>query len=151
LARRYIEDFQVGQVFESRDEYEITPDNLRDFASEFDPQSIHLDASVAAREMFGGIVASGWHALSATMRLIVNARFLGDAPIVGIAIDRLRFLRPVRAGDRLRTLAEVLEVRPSRSDSQRGYLVLRITTLNQSDELVLTQEWTLLAPRRPTR
>src|SRR5687767_1577218 len=58
LERRYLEDFDVGQVFESTEEYEITPDNLREYASEYDPQAIHLDPQVAEREMFGGVVAS---------------------------------------------------------------------------------------------
>ena len=147
--RRYLEDFEVGQVFDSTEEYEITPDNLRQYASEYDPQAIHLDPEVAEREMFGGIVASGWHSLSVTMRLMVRSRFLGDGPIVGVAIDGLRFLKPVRADDRLRAQAEVLETRTSRSDRGRGYLVLRVTTLQHGDA-VLTQDWTLLVQRRPT-
>jgi acyl dehydratase len=82
------------------------------------------------------------------MRLVVRSRFLGDTPLVGIAIDNLRFLRPVRAGDRLRVRADVLEVRPSRSGPERGYLVMGITTLSATGEPVLTQDWTLLLPRR---
>lgn len=99
--------------------------------------------------MFGGIVASGWHSLSATMRLVVRSQIFGGGPVVGVGIDRLRFLQPVRADDRLRAEAEVLEVRPSRSKSDRGYLVMRITTTRQDGEPVLTQDWTLLVPRRP--
>jgi acyl dehydratase len=148
--RRYLEDFEVGHVLESTEEYEVTPDNLREYASEYDPQAIHLDPEVAEREIFGGIVASGWHSLSVTMRLMVRSKFLGDGPIVGVGIDNLRFLKPVRAGDRLRAQAEVLAIRPSRSDAGRGYLQLRITTLQPGGEAVLTQDWTLLVPRRRT-
>ena len=147
--RRYLEDFAVGQVFEPAEEYEITPERLREYAAEFDPQGIHLDPEVAALEMFGGIVASGWHTLSATMRLVVLSRFLGDTPLVGIAIDKLRFLKPVRAGDQLRARVEVTNLRPSRSDSTRGYLGVRVTTIRApNDEPVATQDWTILVPRR---
>jgi len=149
LARRYLEDFEVGQTFGSAEEYEITPENLHAYAAEFDPQGIHLDPDVAARERFGGIVASGWHSLSATMRLMVRSQFLGGGPVVGIGIDQLRFLEPVRAGDVLRAEAEVLEVRHSRSSPDRGYLVLRITTRRRDRTPVLTQDWTLLVERRP--
>ena len=147
--RRYLEDFEVGRTFESAEEYEITPERLREYATEFDPQGIHLDPQVAEREMFGGIVASGWQTLSATMRLVVRSRFLGDTPLVGISIDRLRFLKPIRAGDRLRARVEVADVRPSRSDPNRGYLVVRVTTIRAADdEPVVTQDWTILLPRR---
>ena len=147
--RRFLEDFEVGQIFESAEEYEITPERLREYATEFDPQGIHLDPQVAEREMFGAIVASGWHTLSATMRLVVRSRFLGDTPLVGIAIDRLRFLKPVRATDRLRARVEVTDVRPSQSDRDRGYITVRVTTLRAShEEPVVTQEWTILVPRR---
>lgn len=148
LAGRFLEDFAVGQRFESTEDYEVTPERLKAYASEFDPQSIHLDPEVAEREMFGGIVASGWHSLSATMRLIVDTQIFGGGPVVGVGIDRLRFLAPVRAGDRLRAGAEVMEIRPSRSNPDRGYLVLRITTMNQDGVQVLTQDWTVLVPRQ---
>ena len=148
MAGRFLEDFKVGDVFASGEEYEITPERLTEYAAEFDPQPIHLDADVAEREMFGGIVASGWHSLSVTMRLVVRSQIFGGAPVVGVGIDRLRFLQPVRAGDRLHAETEVLEVRPSRSNADRGYLVLRIVTKRQDDVPVLTQDWTVLVPRR---
>lgn len=148
MSRRHFEDFVVGEVIDSTDTYEITPERLHSYASEFDPQPIHLDQDAAEREMFGGLVASGWHALAATMRLMVRSRIFGDGPVVGVGIDHLRFLKPVRAGDRLRAQGEVLEVRPSRSDASRGYLLLRITTTRGDGEPVLTQDWTLLVPRR---
>ena len=145
--RRVLEDFEVGQTFESAEEYEITPERLHEYAAEFDPQGIHLDPQVAEREMFRGIVASGWHTLSATMGLVVRSRFLGDTPLVGIAIDRLRFLKPVRAGDKFRARVEVTDVRPSQSDRDRGYITVRVTTIRAADdEPVVTQEWTILLP-----
>lgn len=148
MAGRYLEDFAVGEWIASGEEYEITPERLAAYAAEFDPQAIHLDQAVAEREMFGAIVASGWHSLSVTMRLVVRSQIFGGGPVVGVGIDRLRFLQPVRAGDRLRAQAEVLEIRPSSSRADRGYLVLRITTLRHDDAPVLTQDWTVLVPRR---
>jgi acyl dehydratase len=99
--------------------------------------------------MFGGIIASGWHSLSVTMRLMVRANLFAGAPVVGVGVDRLRYLQPVRAGDRLSARAEVVEVRPSARHPERGYLVLRVTTLREDGQPVLTQDWTVLVPRRP--
>ena len=148
MAGKYLEDFEDGEVIDSPESYEITPERLAAYAAEFDPQAIHLNPEAAEQEMFGGIVASGWHSLSVTMRLMVLSELFGGGPVVGVGIDRLRFLKPVRPGDTLRARAEVLERRTSRSHAERGYLVLRITTLRQDDEPVLTQDWTLLVPRR---
>jgi acyl dehydratase len=148
MTGRYLEDFQVGETIEAPDEYLMTPERIHSFAADYDPQPIHLDPQAAAHEMFGGIVASGWHSLSATMRLMVGSRLFEAGPIVGVGVDRLRYLQPVRAGDVLRARGEVIELRPSATHPERGYVVLRVTTTRQDGVAVLTQDWTLLVPRR---
>ena len=149
--RRFLEDFLVGQRFESAASYEVEREPMVNFAREFDPQPIHVDEPAAAAELFGGLVASGWLTLAATTRLVLAASPLGATPTVGVGIDNLRFQAPVLAGDVLIAQAEVLEVRASRSHPQRGYLVLRVVTRRRSDgKPVLTQDWTLLVPKRPT-
>jgi len=150
MAGKFLEDFEVGEVIDSLEEYEMTPDRIAAFATEFDPQPIHLDPAVAAESMFGGIIASGWHSLSVTMRLMVRSNIFDGAPVVGVGIQNLRYLKPVRAGDRLRARGEVLEARPSGPQPDRGYLVLRVTTLRDGED-VLTQDWTVLVPRRRAR
>lgn len=148
MSARFLEDFAPGQVIASTEWYDITPENIHAFASEFDPQPIHLDPVAAGQSMFGGIIASGWHSLSVTMRLIVRADLFGGAPVVGVGVDNLRYIRPVRAGDRLTAQAEVLSVRPSTSHPDRGYLTLRVTTIREDGLNVLTQDWTVLVPER---
>lgn len=126
----------------------MTIDEMTAYAQKFDPQPIHVDADAARGELFGGLVASGWLTLGATTRLILESGILGATPLVGVSIDRLRFLAPVRAGDLLTADAEVLELRPSRSHPERGYLVVRVTTSRRpGGDPVLTQAWTLLVPR----
>jgi acyl dehydratase len=147
--RRYLDDFSVGQRFVSPAEHELTADEIVEYASRYDPQPIHTDPDAAARDLFGGLVASGWHTLGTTTRLVLAESPLGTTPIVGVGIDNLRFLQPVRPGDVLTAQSEVLEVRPSRSHPDRGYLVLRVVTRRRADgAAVLTQDWTLLLPRR---
>ena len=147
--RRYLEDFAVGQRFVMPGEYEMTLDEMTAYARKFDPQVIHIDADGARAELYGGLIASGWMTLGVTTRLMVQGRLLGSTPVVGVAIDNLRFLKAVNAGDVLTAEAEVLEVRPSKSKPERGYLILRVVTRRQRDGApVLTQDWTLLMPRR---
>lgn len=148
MSGRYLDDFEPGEVIDSAEEYEMTPERIAAFATEFDPQPIHLDPEMARESLFGGIIASGWHSLSVTMRLMVRSNIFEGAPVVGVGIQNLRYLKPVRAGDRLRARAEVLETRPSSSQPDRGYLVLRVVTL-RDEEQVLTQDWTVLVPTCP--
>lgn len=148
-GRRYLEDFSVGQRFEPAGEYTMDLAEMTRYARDFDPQVIHTDADGARDELYGQIIASGWMTLGVTTRLMVQGRVLGSTPVVGVAIDNLRFLEPVQAGDVLAVEAEVLETRPSKSKPERGYLVLRVVTRRRNDgKPVLTQDWTLLMSRR---
>jgi acyl dehydratase len=147
--RRHLEDFSVGQRFAPSGEYEMDLDEMTAYARQFDPQAIHTDREGARNELYGQIIASGWMTLGVTTRLMVQGRVLGSTPVVGVAIDNLRFLEPVYAGDVLTVEAEVREVRPSKSKPERGYLVTRVVTRRKDDgKPVLTQDWTLLMPRR---
>ena len=148
-ARRvWFDDLAVGERFIT-DSYEVTSENLHDFAAQFDPQGIHLDAEVAAREFFGGIVASGWQVLCVSMKLMVESKFLGATPLIGMEVNGIRFQKPVVPGDMLYVEAEITESTPS-SRSDRGYIWLDLTTFRNSADPVCTQEWKLLVPRRGT-
>ena len=147
VSGRYMEDFAIGEVIESPEDYEITPDRLHEYAAEFDPQPIHLDQAAAERSFFREMTASGWHTLSVTMRLMVRSPLFTSGEVIGVGVDNLRWLLPVRPGDRLRARAEVLETRPSNSRPGRGFMNLRVTTL-RGDEAVASQDWMVMVPRR---
>jgi acyl dehydratase len=144
----YFEDFSVGQKFHSGSLSVDTP-AIKSFAAQFDPQPFHLDETAAQATLFRGLAASGFHTAALTMRLLVD----GGAPIaggiIGAGMDELRWPRPVRPGDTLRTESEVLEVRASRSRPE-GFVKMRTTTLNQNDEPVQVMVANLLVPRRAT-
>lgn len=148
MAGRFLEDFTVGEVIDSPDEYEMTLERIREFASEFDPQPIHVDAAAAERGFFGEMTASGWHTLSVTMRLMVRSPLFESGEVIGVGVDKLRWVVPVRPGDRLRARAEIVSTRVSNSRPDRGFMNLVATTL-RGDEVVATQDWTVLVPRRP--
>jgi acyl dehydratase len=99
--------------------------------------------------MFRGLAASGWHTAALTMRLLVESEFKPAGGIIGAGFDELRWPRPVRPGDELRVESEVLEVRPSKSRPNQGWIKLRITTLNQNEEPVQIFVGNLIVPSRP--
>ena len=134
---KYLEDFREGEVWQSGS-IVIGEDEMVAYAKANDPQPIHVDPDAAKNGPFGGIIASGWQIAALSMRLFVEAGGHGDAPIVGIGIDELRWRQAVRPGDALRTTREIVEVRRSASRPDRGTIRTRVTVLNQRDETVMT-------------
>jgi acyl dehydratase len=144
----YLEDLAVGERYPGGTAT-IDSASIKAFAAAFDPQPFHLDEAAAKASIFGRLVASGWHTMAVTMRLLVEGELGSLWGLVGLGADELRWPRPVIPGDTLSVVWEVLEVRPSASKPDRGIARLRITTRNQRNETVLTLISTILMPRRP--
>jgi acyl dehydratase len=147
MTERYLEDFEIGQIFGSG-RLRIEAERAKTFAAEFDPQPMHLDEEAARHAIFGGLTASGWHTAAVTMRLLVEGELKPAGGIVGAGFEEFRWPRPVRPGDELHLESEVLAVRPSNSRPDRGLIRVRTTTLNQNDEAVQVLVATLVVPRR---
>jgi acyl dehydratase len=149
MRERYLEDFAIGQIFGSG-RLRIEAERIKTFAVEFDPQPYHLDEEGARNTIFQGLAASGWHTAAATMRLLVESEIKPAGGIVGAGFDEFRWPRPVRPGDELRLESEVLDVRPSKSRPEQGWIKVRTTTLNQNGDAVQILVANLVVPRRPT-
>jgi len=145
---RYLEDFAVGQTYESALK-QVSADEIRAYAREFDPQPFHLDDVAAGHSIFGGLAASGWHTASLTMGLLVRGNLDPAGGFIGAGVDELRWPGPVRPGDELHLVCEVLETRESRSRPTHGLMRVRVNTLNQRNETVQTFVATLLVQRKP--
>jgi acyl dehydratase len=143
----YLDDFKPGDRFESPHGYTFTDADIIQFAHRYDPQVFHLDAEAAKTSIFGGLIASGFQTLAATFRLIHSIGFLGNN-LGGPGMDELRWLKPVRPGDTLRAVAEVIEVTPSRSKPDRGALKYKVSSVNQQGETVMTALITSLVKRQ---
>ncbi len=137
VADRHFEDFVPGAVAEfgpiAIDEGEIVA-----FARQYDPQPIHTDPVAAAEGPFGGLIASGWHTASLVMRLLVVNYLARGASLASPGVDELRWLLPVRPGDKLRVRATVVEARRSQSKPDRGLIRTKIEALNQDDRVVMS-------------
>lgn len=120
----HFEDFHAGQLF-ALGTHVLTAEEILDFAGEFDPQPQHLDPG-AAKELLGGLAASGWHLCALAMRMMVDALFIRTSSLGSPGVEEVQWRRPVRAGDRLSLDAEVLETRPS-SRPDRGYVRFRFS------------------------
>ena len=133
----YLDDIAVGDRARFG-RYEVTREEVLDFARKYDPQPFHLSDEGAAETHFGRLAASGWHTCSMTMAMLVAHMQANPQASLGAAgIDELRWLKPVHPGDVLRCETEVLEVRPSQSRPEMGSIRSQMTTFNQKDEPVL--------------
>jgi acyl dehydratase len=147
IAPMYLEDLSVGQTFHSAS-VKVEVDQMKAFAAAFDPQPFHLDEAAAVNSLFGRLVASGWHTAALTMRLMVDSDFKVAGGSIGIGVEAIRWPRPVYPGDVLRVESEILEVRPSQSNPDRGIVRVRNTTLNQDGQPVMIQTASLVVPRK---
>jgi acyl dehydratase len=143
----YFEDMAVGDVLRSNRSIRMDAERIMAFAREFDPHPAHLSEETAQSTMFGRLCASGWHTGATTMRLIIETlRVAGGG--AGVAVERLRWTRPVFGGDELRVEIEILQTRLSGSRRNAGLLTYKCVTLNQDDEAVQEFTATILMPRR---
>ena len=134
---RWFEDYPPGAVFTSR-EITVGEAEILEFARRYDPQPMHTDPAAARQGRFGGLIASGWHTAALTMRLVVESFLSKRASLASPGIDELRWLLPVRSGDRLHIRVSVVEARRSRSNSMQGVVRSFVEVINQQGETVMT-------------
>lgn len=137
LSERYLEDYTPGEVLDVG-AITVSEEEIIEFARRYDPQPFHIDPEAARQSMFGGLVASGWHTCSLVMRVLVDHYISRVAGLGASGIEDLRWLQPVRPGDRLAVRVTVLKTRRSRSKPDRGLIRARTEARNQNDALVMT-------------
>jgi acyl dehydratase len=135
---RYFEDYVPGSVYEFGSIL-VEERDIVDFAATFDPQVFHLSHEKAVEGPFGGIIASGWHTAAITMRLLVDHYISHVAGMGSPGSGPIRWLRPVRPGDKLSIRVTVLKATRSRIRPDRGIVRSTVETLNQHGEVVMTR------------
>jgi len=146
MATMYYEDFAVDESFSSGPRT-VTETEIVEFASQYDPQSFHVDSEAAAESMFGDLIASGWHTASVTMRLLVDGLFEDVAVVGALGVDELRWRNPVYGGDEIRITTTVVETEDW--DEDKGLVTFDLEAYNQDDETVLTRTDLVLIEREP--
>ena len=103
----YFEDFKPGDRFESAGKT-LSEAEILDFAWRYDPQPIHMDKVAAEAGPYGGLIASGFQTLLTSFRLLWQTNLLDAASLGSPGIEELKWTKPVRPGDTLHTVIEVL-------------------------------------------
>ncbi len=146
----YFEDLETGRETEFG-RYEVTREEVLEFARKYDPQPFHLSDEAAAKIHFGRLAASGWHTCAMTMAVI--ARRVMDEEQAGLGspgVDELRWLKPVYPGDTLTVKGRILEKTPSRSRPDLGSFRTQTEVTNQDGVPVMRFTSIVLIRRRPS-
>ncbi len=128
MGKKYYEDLAEGEHLDCRP-VTMTRDAIIEFANEFDPQPFHMDEHSAALSIFGGLIASSLHTLSACTRVVVEAQ--GDVAILsGVGMDEVKMFNPVRPGDVLVVEAWWTDLKRSWRQPDRGFAAIRCRVVN---------------------
>ena len=138
MPRLTFEDFKPGTAM-TYGSYAVTLDEIRAYASEYDPQPMHLDAVAAQRSLLGGLAASGWHSCCMMMRMLTDSFLINTSCMGAPGVDEVRWLKPVYPGEVLTVRHTVLSSKVSQSKPDRGFVSFHFEMLNQNGDVVLDQ------------
>ena len=149
MGMMYFEDLSVGDTWVSS-ECTVDHEEMLAYGRTNDPWPIHVDPEAAAKSPFAGLIASGGYTISLFYRLsheIVNRPDRRWAFLGGFDWH-VKFLEPVRSGDRLHERITILEKRSS-SKPGRGIVKQFVEVINDRKRVVLSIESTALLATRP--
>jgi len=144
---RYLDDLAVGDHWDGHP-IPVEQEAAIRFASQYDPQPMHIDSVAAAQGRFGGLIATGWYVAALVMRDYIETNPWGGTQALGIGVDELRWLHPVRPGDVLTAHREIVELKISRSKPDRGTVRVRTSVSNQDGREVMTFSTLIQLPTR---
>ncbi len=136
MPKIHFEDFKPG-LFAEFGPRLVTREEILAFAAEFDPQPMHLDEDAARETLLGGLSASGWHTCGLMMRMMCDGFLLNSSSMGANAVEEVRWLKPVRPGDRLTLRLSVLETRASRTRPEMGFVTTLMEMFNQDGTRVM--------------
>ncbi len=133
----HYEDYALGQTGE-HGVYEVTADEIKDFARRWDPQPFHLDEEAGRQSLMGALCASGWHVCAMMNRLMVDGYVNHSASMGSFGLSEVRWLKPVFPGDRLSLRWTVTDRRISSRRPEMGILTMHFELFDQKREAKLT-------------
>ncbi len=144
-ARRYFDDIQVGEEYESPGRTVTETDIVLFAGLSGDYNVLHTDAEFMKKSIFGERIAHGLLGLAIQAGLFTRAtQAYATLAFVGL---RWRFKAPIKIGDTIRLRARVIDKRET-SRPDRGLVVVERKVLNQRDEVVQEGETDLMVERR---
>ncbi len=137
------DDLQLGETLLCPP-FSFTEEQIIEFCQTYDPQFFHTDPIAAQNSHFGSLIASGWQTSAMVLNVLNRTHFNFGHGIVGLGVDGMRWLAPVRAGDRMTVSTIIKEKRLSASKPGWGICVLAIAAENHHGQTVLRLDTSIL-------
>ncbi len=144
----YFEDIEVGIKRNESVTYNVTKEEIIQFARHWDPRSFHIDESAAVSSIFKGIVACSAHIFSILSWFATHGKSR-TASMAALGFDELRMHHPVRPEDTLSCTFTCLEKHESRSKQDRGIIRTLASLSNQQSTEVFSAIVTTMVEKRP--
>ena len=146
----YFEEFSVGQTFAHPIRRTVTEaDNVFFTALTHNPAALHLDEEYCREHTeFGTRVVNSCFTLGLMVGISVGETTLGTT-VANLGMDGVKFPKPVRIGDTLRSETVVLEKRESKSRPNDGIVVFEHRSFNQKGEEVAYCRRSALMKKKP--
>ncbi len=143
----YLEEFQEGHIFKHWPGKTITESDNNLFSLiTMNHHPLHIDAEYVRSTQHGQILVVGTLVFSLVVGLSV--RDISGKAIANLEYDKISHDGPVFIGDTLYAETEVLNIRESRSKSDRGIIYVETKAYNQKNEKVLTFRRHILIPKK---
>lgn len=141
--KKYGDDFNVGDIY-TTGRITVTETHVVNWAGlTMDYYPLHVDAVYAAQTAFGERLVHGPLVFALAVGLVSKAGFGGDAAVAWIGVDKMRMLAPVKIGDTMTVVVEVIEKQKT-SKPDKGIQIWRYTVKNQRDETVMVFDYTMM-------
>lgn len=140
------EDLQVGAQYDTATTV-ATERDIIGFATQWDPQPFHIDPAAGAESFLGSLCASGLHTMALAFRQYFDLGILEGTALAGLGLEQVRFMRPLKPGDVIRTRVRIKSLHETRAPD-RGIVVLALATFNQHEVQILDMDLRILVARR---
>jgi len=144
---RYLEDFNVGDVYEHRPGRTLTEtDNTWFTLLTMNQHPLHFDAEYAKHSEFKKPLMNSCLTLSVVAGMSVSD--VSQKTIANLGWDKVKMPAPVFNGDTLYAESEVLSIRESKSRPTQGIVSIKTRGINQDGVEVISFERAMLIPKR---
>jgi acyl dehydratase len=140
---KYGDDFNIGDLY-TTGAITVTEAHVVNWAGlTMDFYPLHMDAEYAAKTPFGERLVHGPLIFALAVGLVSTAGFGGDAAVAWLGADNMQMLAPVKIGDTIKVVVEVMDRKPT-SKPEKGIQVWRYTVKNQRGESVMVFDYKMM-------
>lgn len=149
MAGKYYDELEIGMKIQHKLGRTITEmDNVLFCSLTLNTQPLHINEDFASKTQFGQRIVNGIFTMGLVVGITVPELTEGTI-IANLGYERVVHPKPVFHGDTVYVETEVLDMRQSKSNPDRGIVNLKHMARNQHGDVVCEIERAVLFLKRP--